>query len=761
MPQEKNTMLRIIVPIAAIGLGVAVAMSFFKTSGKNTTPQTLPTTSPTTAGQSTQPAQTATQPNTQPTSTDGTANAANSPQPTPSNNAPSTTPATPATTTPFSTIDWPTLRAQVWASTSATSAPLGSIAQGSTDPMELVFSPKGAGLESLKLSQHFASIKEDVHVQLQAEVPQQPGDPTTGMVPFSAMWIDVTPKGLSPVIVPLVDNAGSQFWKPVDNKPGHFEALIVDSKSQPVLRITRAYSLKDSTGSIGLAQDIINLTDVPMTFQWHQMAQVDLPQDAASYGGDKRRLRFGHLLDAAHDPTRAAVVSDDYVIPHETVLGDLDKTTQTYPALQVHWPNALSTTNGHALVWTGLTNRYFSIAAFPWADEKAIDVAKTLSWVDRVVRVYSIHPDTKKPVVGLRLDSRSLQLDPNATANLWLNVYAGPSHKSTITQDPVRKSMGLEGLIVYNFGGPCGFCTFGWMTGLLIALLRFLHDYVVFDWAIAIILLVVVVRTILHPVTKWSQIRMQRFGKQMGALAPKQKEIQEKYKDDPAKSKAEMARLWREEGINPAGMLGCIPMFLQTPVWIALYATLYFAFELRHEGAFYGVFQKIQPTSSPFWQFLGDLAEPDRLIYFGRSLVNLPMLGPIDSFNILPLILGAVFFVQQKYMTPPTSAPMTPEMEMQQTMMKWMMVIMFPLLMYSAPSGLAIYFIANSVLGILESKWIKRHMDKHGLLDLDKMKADRNAKRTTGKGGESFIERIQRVAEERSKQVQRDQLKKK
>lgn len=627
--------------------------------------------------------------------------------------------------------------------------------------MQVAFSNSGAGIESVSLTSHYTDIKENKHVTLQSAVPAAPSNPASFMVPFSAMWMDVTPAGQSPIIVPLIDTAGSQFWKPVDGKPGHFEALIVDASSQPVLRINREYSLKDTTGTIGLIQNVTNLTNVPMAIKWHQMAQVDLPQDAASYGGDKRRLRFGHLLDAGHDPTRAVVVSDDYVIPHETMLGKLDKKSQTYPGEQTHWPNALSTSEGHSLVWLGLTNRYFSIATYPQADVNAVDAAKTLHWVNSVVRVYSIDPATKKPVVGLRLDSNPLQLDPNGTANLWMNIYAGPSHRKNISADPLRSTMGLDGLVVYNFGGPCGICTFGWLTAILVWLLRTLHDYVVFDWAVAIILLVVCVRTILHPVTKWSQIRMQRFGKQMSALQPKLKEVQDKFKNDPEKSKSELARLYREEGVNPAGLLGCLPMFMQTPVWIALYATLYFAFELRHQGAFYGVFQKIQPTSSPFWQFLGDLAEPDRLIYFGKTLVTLPMLGPIDSFNLLPLILGVVFFVQQKYMTPPTSGPMTPEMEMQQKMMKWMMVIMFPLLMYSAPSGLAIYFIANSVLGILESKWIKRHMDKHGLLDLDKMKADRNAKRSKSKGGETFLERVQRVAEERSKQVQRDQLKKK
>jgi YidC/Oxa1 family membrane protein insertase len=78
-----------------------------------------------------------------------------------------------------------------------------------------------------------------------------------------------------------------------------------------------------------------------------------------------------------------------------------------------------------------------------------------------------------------------------------------------------------------------------------------------------------------------------------------------------------------------------------------------------------------------------------------------------------------------------------------------MMVFMFPLAMYNAPSGLALYFVTNTTLAIIESKWIRAHMDKHGLLDLDKIKAERKAKRKPA--GESFLERMAKLAEEQQK----------
>jgi YidC/Oxa1 family membrane protein insertase len=70
-----------------------------------------------------------------------------------------------------------------------------------------------------------------------------------------------------------------------------------------------------------------------------------------------------------------------------------------------------------------------------------------------------------------------------------------------------------------------------------------------------------------------------------------------------------------------------------------------------------------------------------------------------------------VFYVQQKYMTPPPNPSMTPEQIQQQAIMKWMMVILFPAMLYPAPSGLTLYMVTSSLIGIIESRRIRRHVD--------------------------------------------------
>ncbi|MCA9298761.1 MAG: YidC/Oxa1 family insertase periplasmic-domain containing protein, partial [Phycisphaerales bacterium] len=468
---------------------------------------------------------------------------------------------------------------------------------------------------------------------------------------------------------------------------------------------------------------------------------------ASGYGGDKGRVRFGYLRNAQADRARQYTQAEEFLWPRRKAMGKRSKdngdgTRAAFPSENPIWPNTLSTKRGYDLSWAAMTNRYFACAVLPTVDATEAAPRKTLDLAARIdAIVLNRWADANTAQVAMRLTSPDVALEPGATRTIEASIYAGPLARADIASDPDLAAVSLQDLVVYNFGGPCAPCTFTWLTYPLLGLLRMLHG-LLGDWALSIILMVVCVRTILHPVTRWSQIKMQRFGKQMQELGPKQKKLQERYKDDKKKMQEEMQKLWREEGLNPAGALGCLPMFLQTPVWIALYATLYFAIELRQQPAFYGVFQ-----SFGHWTFLRDLAEPDAFIAFGSALFNFPLWGEVRSFNVLPIILGFVFFAHQKFLSPPTSATMTPEQEQQQKIMKVMMVVMFPVFMYNAPSGMAIYFIANSTIAIFENKWIRAHAEKKGLLEVGDQKKRR---RKPGR----FMAKLQKMAAEQQRKQQ-------
>ncbi len=596
--------------------------------------------------------------------------------------------------------------------------------------MELEFSPFGAGLSRLRLANHFEHVDRKVHETIQQFFGLM-GSDRVGATPMAVGSVEIDGKTVD-LSVDVADS-GVTMWRQAG--AGKFEAVIVErgdgETAREIARIRREYVLKPGAYAFEIRQSIENLTDRALGVVWSQYGPADLPLGVIRYGGDVRRVRFGYVLPPSLDPDQV-VLGKEYRIAHDTALG---KATDAYPSgaprwsAKALWPDKQSVEGHYSLAWAGMTSRYFAVTMHavpaPGVDlNKPTGAAKAFALVDRVDRVAIPSPPdpnatgrTSPGLMILRIATPKMTVAPGGSADLSMQVYAGPLSKSYIEADPAAEFFGLERLVIFTFGGPCAFCTFQPVALFLRWFLGFLHDHVLFDWALAIMVLVVCVRSCLHPVTRWSQLSMLRFSKQMQALAPKQKAIQEKYKNDPAKMREEVTRLMREGHVDyTAAARGCLPPFLQTPVWIALYAMIFFTFELRHEAAFFGV---VQWATGGRWSFLADLAEPDNFISF-RDLFNwngfsIPLLsglmGPIQGLNILPLLLGVVFYIQQKYMQPP-STNMTPEQEQQQKMMKVMTVVMFPVFMYNAPAALSLYFMVNSSLGIMESKWIRAHADE-------------------------------------------------
>lgn len=611
---------------------------------------------------------------------------------------------------------------------------------GSTDPdgpwrFEIAFSPYGAGVESIVLADYYETVDRQKHYAVQ----QRKSAGGVAVVSLAAVGVEIAFGPEPGAFIDLRRPAGGaggaggspgSLWREV--APGRFEAVIEDAQGVAVARVVKTYSLREGSFEIAVDQRFENLTALPARVTWYQYGPVDLPPETSGIRMESRRFRYGYVLPPARDPGQFVYADNDLL--SLTALIKRQK-LNTEPL----WPRPADANADRALSWIAMTSRYFSFVVHPAIDASSIGVGgttvdKTLDLAQRVDRVVVGQPGAPDVSVVLQMTSAPTLVGPGASADLSFGAYAGPDSKPVLRNEPIANALNLQQMVVYNIGGMCAPCTFQWLAAPLLWFLRFAHAYLVFDWALAIILLVLVVRTILHPVTRRSQITMARFGKQMQGLAPKQKKLQEKYKDDPKRLQQEMAKLMREEGVNFTGALGCLPMFLQTPIWIALYAMLYFAFDLRHQPAFFGVFQAL---SGGHWNFLADLSAPDHFIEFGKAYtvpVLSGLLGPLTGVNILPLVLGIVFFIQQKYLTPPTSATLTPEQQTQQRIVKVMMVVMFPLFVFNAPSGLTLYFVTNSTLGILESRWIRAHINT---LDLEAKPNPAGRKRVANTAGVS------------------------
>jgi YidC/Oxa1 family membrane protein insertase len=635
--------------------------------------------------------------------------------------------------------------------------------------LQVEFNAIGAGIAKLSLARHFDSIsKEKNNEVLQATLARSVplSDGTTRdykLVPMGALGVTV-----NGAYVPLTGTEAAPVWR--QEAAGKFIAILADGTGRDVLKLTRTYELVPGTYSVKVLQQAQNLTDQPISVAWRQGGAMDIPTTKVGYGGDVRRVRLGTIPGPSSNPDGQFVAGTDF-IPHDTVVG------KPLDALGLSWfdqpplfPTIKTTERGEKLAWLGVANRYFAAAVYSLpdlqpkrADGKPDKELKLTAAVERVALAREFdpygnatlgdeHAMTREAALLMVLQGAATTVAPGGTADFSVGLYAGPVSKAAIAGDKAAEAAGMDSVVLYTFGGPCAFCTFQSLTYTLRWYLGLLHDFILFDWALAVIVLVLTVRTILHPVTKWSQTNLQRFGKQMQKLAPKQAALKEKFGDDPKRLREETARLMQEEKINYLQALGCLPMFLQMPVWIALYAMIYFTFELRHEGAFFGVFQL---ATGGNWGFLGDLAEPDRLIPLGFSF-PIPLLstlmGRIDAINFLPLLLGVVFYFQQKYMTPPSATPMSPEMESQQKIMKVMMVVMFPLMMYNAPAALSLYFVANSTLGIIESRHIRQKFEEEEKLREEQEKILGPAARrklAEQPAGQGFFARMQEALQKR------------
>jgi len=417
---------------------------------------------------------------------------------------------------------------------------------------------------------------------------------------------------------------------------------------------------------------------------------------------DVRRFQIGYLLSAKRDPAESAVITHDAVIEHADAVKRVQADQFTL------WPGPAQRESGDRISWFGSTNRYFSLAihaplsAAPGAPAGSKSAASAIGEIR--ARLGDAHPEGMGtgPVVFTYVYSPSQRIEPGATGEWTLGAFAGPLERSMLKGTEPYSALGMVGLIMYQIGGCCSWCTFAWLANVLVEFLALLHDYVVFDWGLAIIVLVVVVRFLLHPITKKAQVSMTRFSKAMGEMKPELEALQKRFGDDQARMRQEQMRLYKEKGVSPAGCVGGLaPTFLQMPVWIALYAVLYLAYELRQQPAFFGVFQL-----AGGWEFLGDLSSPDHFISFGRTFDL--YLFKVSGINLVPLLMGGVFWLQQKYMAPPTAMKLSPEQEQQQKIMKVMTVVMFPLMLYAAPSGLTLYIMTSTLVGVFESMQIRR-----------------------------------------------------
>jgi len=233
-----------------------------------------------------------------------------------------------------------------------------------------------------------------------------------------------------------------------------------------------------------------------------------------------------------------------------------------------------------------------------------------------------------------------------------LTVYAGPKDLDALR----AYGAGLESAI--NYGAMAR--PFAFFARILLYVMRWFHAHVVQNWGVAIILLTVLVKVLLFPLTAKSVRSMNEMRK----LQPEIEKLKAKLGNDREKLNLATMQLYQQHKVNPLG--GCLPMLLQLPIWFALYATLQTSVELYRER----------------FLWMHDLTRH-------------------DPYFIFPIAMGISSYLMQRISPQPAD-------NAQAKMMLYFMPVFFTVLMLFVPGGLTLYIFVNNVLSIVQQQYMMK-----------------------------------------------------
>jgi len=453
-----------------------------------------------------------------------------------------------------------------------------------------------------------------------------------------------------------------------------FEAVIKTSNGEPAVKLLKTYKVRLDSYLLDCSVAVENLTDSELKYRFNMAGPTGLGREA--FRTDRRqviagfkdsqgqissvRLNKGKLIKAKN--------IDDRRLPHDKFL------------------------------WAATVNKYFAAILVPEPDEGK----EYCGWLaDKIAILYNPDGDNKADsgdeTVGLDLKIASSVLAPagqvDSAKTYNFQLYLEPKDKSIFDKNELYRSLSFVQAIDFM---PCFCCPTAIIHPLafgILAIMKWMYGFIG-NYGVVIIILVFLMRLIMHPITKKGQVSMSKF--QKVANTPEAQQIKKKYANNRAEQQKQMMGLYKKYGVSPATQVTMmLPMFVQMPIWIALWSAVYASIDLR--GAAF----------LPFW--ITDLSVPDALVRF--STITLPLMGwKIESLNLLPILMGIAFYLQQKLMPSQAAAAANPQVAQQQKMMMIMLPLMFPLMLYTAPSGVNLYIMASTFAGVFEQHIIRKHI---------------------------------------------------
>jgi YidC/Oxa1 family membrane protein insertase len=490
-----------------------------------------------------------------------------------------------------------------------------------------------------------------------------------------------------------------------------FEAVIVNKDSgEPVIKLTKTYTV--AAGSYLLSCDLAveNLSAAEQKCNYNLSGPVGI-------GIEGIRSDMRNVVGGVLTPDGQVVASQkDLLIGFPMNLftknvGLKDTTRKYEEALRTRDPakikrakadlrvgrNLEDSQKNANFLWAATTNKYFAAIVRPVPREGK----DYCDWIkDTTAQYYNPDEDqrgnTGDETIGVNLEIAPSALaaagQPGNTNKYNFQLYLGPKDKNLFDGNQLYSELGFIHTITFMSCFCCPDALINPISFFILALMKWLYGFIG-NYGVVIIVLVFLMRLLIHPLTKQSQISMNKFTK-FNAL-PEVQEIRKKYAKNMMEMNKHIAVLQKQHGVSHHHMImGMLPMLIQMPVWIALWRAVYGSVDLRGAGFL------------PFW--ITDLSVPDALFSF--PAVTLPLFGKLDSFNLLPILMGVAFYLQQKLMPSQASAQANPQVAQQQKMMMVMMPILFPLLLYKGPSGVNLYIMSSVFAGAAEQYVIRKHI---------------------------------------------------
>jgi len=331
---------------------------------------------------------------------------------------------------------------------------------------------------------------------------------------------------------------------------------------------------------------------------------------------------------------------------------------------------------GEPFQWVATTNQYFAnILAFPQADVRPL-ISELAVFPEKLVPAEDADNKTDLSVVGFA----RVKLPALRSLNLETLYYVGPKEYTRFA-DLQSADLIEDADLVVQFTSLFGFISIDWLCKILVAVMNWIHELIpanAWSWGWVIVVMTLIVKGITWPLT----MAQQRSAKKMQKFSKPMQDIRERYKDNPQKMQQEMMKLYRDNKINP--LAGCFPVLIQIPIFFAMYCTFQTCAELR-----------LQP-----FLWIPDLSMPD--VIPGLEDWRIPFIGA--QIHILPILMGATMFLNMKMTPMPNAQP-------GQKNMFYAMMAIFPIICYTMPSALTLYWTLQNIFTMFQTWLVRRARD--------------------------------------------------